>query len=147
MSNGLACSYGWRVECLGEIPRPECRHGMPLLAKSNCRWSHEEHIDATHPRWLATHPRWLDTRQRWLGNTKHGHYEFLKFHCPAGRPSHQRRRFRRHDRQRILVVLVRLVCVRCREPRPGLQPQRHLPQRLQPCQRLIGSLLQGLGMC
>jgi len=132
MSYGLACTIGWGVEPFGEIPRPECRHGMWwLLAEQHSRRSLEEHSDATYTRWLEY--------------SEYGGHEFIGFHCPAGRASRLQRRFRQRDRRRILVVLLRLVCVRCLEPRPVLQQQQHQPLQQRPYQRRLGSLLQGLG--
>jgi len=79
--------------------------------------------------------------------TEHGSDKFFRLHCPAGRPSGLRRRFQRHDQPRILVVFLRLVRVLCLVPLPERQQQLHQPQLRPPGKRLLGALLQGLGLC
>ena len=118
MPYGLACSYGCGVD-----------DSLKPLGWVDCRWrSFEKRIDSTHAWGLVF--------------TEYGSDEFLWLHCPAGRRPRQPRSFQRHGRQRLLVVLLRLVCVHCLGPPPRLRQQLHRPQRLQPYQRLFGSLSQ-----
>ena len=134
MPYGLACSNRWGVECPGEISRPQCRHGMWwLLAEQHSRRFIEEHNNSTY--------LWR------LESSEYGGHEFFGLHGPAGRPSVQLRRFRRHGLHRLLVVLLRLVRVQCLVPQPEQLHQCHLPQLRQPYVRFLGSLLQGLGQC
>ena len=123
MPYGLACTLGWGVD-----------DSCEPFGGSKCSWRCiEKYSDSTHPWGLVF--------------TKRRSHQLFGLHGPAGRPSEHLRRFLQHGQRRVLVVLLRLVRVHCLGPPPVRRPQWRLPQRPQPGIRLVGSLLQGLGMC
>jgi len=132
MPNRLACTLGSGVESVDKVFGSKRGYELDqLYGKYNSRRCFEEHSDATYP---------------WgLEFTEHGSDEYFRLHCTTGRLSAQRRRFLQYAKHWILVVLLLFFRVRGLDALPVCQLQRFGPQPLQPEERLLGSLLEGLG--